>query len=33
MRAGIDPDKKVWEVVSDGLDYLTVGETEVPTRA
>ena len=33
MRAGIDPDKKVWEVVSDGFDYLTVGETEVPTRA
>lgn len=32
-RAGIDPDKKLWEVVSDGLDYMQVGETEVPSRA
>jgi len=32
-RAGIDPDKTVWEVVSDGLDRMVVGETEVPTRA
>ena len=32
-REGIDPDKKLWEVVSDGLDYMQVGETEVPSRA
>ena len=32
-RAGIDPDKKLWEVVSDGLDFMQVGETEVPSRA
>ncbi len=32
-RAGIDPDKKLWEVVSDGLDVMQVGDTEVPSRA
>ena len=32
-RAGIDPKKTVWEVVSDGLDYIEVGKTEVPSRA
>ncbi len=32
-RAGIDPDKSLWEVVSDGLDIIQVGETEVPSRA
>jgi ATP-binding cassette ChvD family protein len=32
-RAGIDPKKTVWEVVSDGLDYIEVGQTEVPSRA
>ena len=32
-RAGIDPNKNVWEVVSDGLDFMQVGETEVPSRA
>lgn len=32
-RAGIDAHKKVWEVVSDGLDYMQVGDTEVPSRA
>lgn len=32
-RAGIDPRKTVWEVVSDGLDYIQVGQTEVPSRA
>jgi ATP-binding cassette ChvD family protein len=32
-RAGIDPKKTVWEVVSDGLDYIQVGHTEVPSRA
>ena len=32
-RSGIDPKKNVWEVVSDGLDYIQVGQTEVPSRA
>ena len=32
-REGIDPNKSVWEVVSDGLDYMMVCETEVPSRA
>ena len=32
-RAGIDPDKSVWEVVSGGLDFMEVGGTEVPSRA
>lgn len=32
-REGIDPKKSVWEVVSDGNDYLYVGETEIPSRA
>ena len=32
-RAGIDPGKKLWEVVSGGTDYMMVGETEVPSRA
>ena len=32
-REGIDADKTLWEVVSDGLDYMQVGETEVPSRA
>ena len=29
-RAGIDPKKTVWEVVSDGLDYIEVGQNEMP---
>jgi ATP-binding cassette ChvD family protein len=33
MRAGIDPDKNVWEVVSGGLDFMQVGEVEIPSRA
>ena len=33
MRSGIDPDKSLWEVVSDGLDVMQVGESEVPSRA
>ncbi len=33
MRAGIDSDKNVWEVVSDGNDTIIVGEAEVPSRA
>jgi len=32
-RAGIDPKKSVWQVVSDGLDYIEVGQNEVPSRA
>lgn len=32
-REGIDPKKTLWEVVSDGLDYIRVGETEIPSRA
>ncbi|MBP2435727.1 energy-dependent translational throttle protein EttA [Microbacterium amylolyticum] len=32
-RGGIDPDKTLWEVVSDGLDVMMVGKTEVPSRA
>ena len=32
-RAGIDPKKNVWEVVSDGLDFLQVGKVEMPSRA
>ena len=33
MRGGIDPDKTLWEVVSDGLDVMHVAENEVPSRA
>ncbi|MFT4199296.1 energy-dependent translational throttle protein EttA [Gordonia sp. (in: high G+C Gram-positive bacteria)] len=32
-RANIDPKKTVWEVVSDGLDYIEVGQNEMPSRA
>ncbi|MGV9189579.1 energy-dependent translational throttle protein EttA [Arcanobacterium canis] len=32
-RAGIDPEKSLWEVVSDGLDYIQVGNVEMPSRA
>ncbi|PZM95569.1 MAG: energy-dependent translational throttle protein EttA [Actinobacteria bacterium] len=32
-RAGLDGDKTVWEVVSDGLDHLMVGKVEMPSRA
>ncbi len=32
-REGIDPDKTLWEVVSDGNDYLQVGNVQVPSRA
>ena len=32
-RAGIDPEKNVWEVVSDGLDFIQVGKVEMPSRA
>ncbi|RKS73797.1 ATP-binding cassette ChvD family protein [Motilibacter peucedani] len=32
-RGGIDPKKTLWEVVSDGLDYINVGQVEMPSRA
>jgi len=32
-RSNIDPEKSLWEVVSDGLDIITVGKTEIPSRA
>ncbi|GAA0255394.1 energy-dependent translational throttle protein EttA [Cryptosporangium japonicum] len=32
-RGGIDPKKTLWEVVSDGLDYIQVGKVEMPSRA
>jgi ATP-binding cassette ChvD family protein len=32
-RGGIDPNKSLWEVVSDGLDYMQVGNVEMPSRA
>jgi ATP-binding cassette ChvD family protein len=32
-RGGIDPNKNLWEVVSDGLDFIQVGRTEIPSRA
>ena len=32
-RSNIDPEKTVWQVVSDGLDYINVGAQEMPSRA
>lgn len=32
-RSGIDPTKNLWEVVSDGLDFIQVGRVEMPSRA
>ena len=32
-REGLDPKKTLWEVVSDGLDYIRVGETEIPSQS
>jgi ATP-binding cassette ChvD family protein len=32
-RSGLDPAKTVWQTVSDGLDYIKVGNTEMPSRA
>jgi ATP-binding cassette ChvD family protein len=32
-RSGIDPKKSLWEVVSDGLDHIKVGNVEMPSRA
>jgi ATP-binding cassette ChvD family protein len=33
LRQGLDPTKTLWEAVSDGLDYIVVGKTEIPSRA
>jgi ATP-binding cassette ChvD family protein len=33
LRAGIDPDKNVWEVISGGESYISAGRTEIPSRA
>ncbi|MCK0111623.1 energy-dependent translational throttle protein EttA [Ornithinimicrobium sp. F0845] len=32
-RGGIDPEKSLWEVVSDGNDFIQVGNVEIPSRA
>ncbi|MBQ9058246.1 MAG: energy-dependent translational throttle protein EttA [Atopobiaceae bacterium] len=32
-REGLDPDKTLWEVVSEGNDIIMVGDTEIPSRA
>jgi ATP-binding cassette ChvD family protein len=32
-RGGIDPKKSLFEVVSDGLDFMKVGQVEMPSRA
>ena len=32
-RQGLDGSKNVWELVSDGLDYIQVGQVEMPSRA
>ncbi|GAB3239571.1 energy-dependent translational throttle protein EttA [Kineosporia babensis] len=32
-RGGLDPNKTLWETVSDGLDYIKVGQVEMPSRA
>ena len=32
-RSGINPEKSLWEVVSGGLDYIQVGQVEMPSRA
>ena len=32
-RENLDPEKTLWEVVSDGLDYINVGKVEMPSRA
>jgi ATP-binding cassette ChvD family protein len=33
LRSGIDPDKNVWEAISDGESYIRAGKTEIPSRA
>ena len=32
-RSGLDPTKNVWQTVSEGLDYIKVGNVEMPSRA
>src|SRR5699024_8684385 len=32
-RANIDPEQSVWEVVSEGNDFIEVGQNEMPSRA
>ena len=32
-REGLEPNKTLWEVVSDGLDFIQVGQVEIPSRA
>ena len=32
-RGRIDPDKNVWEAISDGESYIRAGRTEIPSRA
>ena len=32
-RGGIEAEKTLWEVVSDGLDWIKVGNVEMPSRA
>ena len=32
-REGLEATKTLWEVVSDGLDYIQVGKVEIPSRA
>jgi ATP-binding cassette ChvD family protein len=33
MRDNLDPSKNVWEAISDGLDIITMGKRDVPSRA
>jgi ATP-binding cassette ChvD family protein len=33
LRSGIDPNKNVWEAISDGESFIRVGQTEIPSRA
>jgi ATP-binding cassette ChvD family protein len=32
-RSGLDPKKTVWEAISEGNDYIQVGQQEMPSRA
>ena len=32
-RSGLDPNKSIWEIISDGKDHIKVGNVEVPSRA
>jgi ATP-binding cassette ChvD family protein len=33
LRSGIDPNKTVWEAISDGQSYIRAGHVEIPSRA